>query len=57
VYKQPSPKEGLVQADNRGVHFLPLSGNVHSPTFISFPFPYMIPSLKSSFHAFPLNPY
>jgi hypothetical protein len=38
VCKQPSLREGLVQADIRGVPFLPLLGSIHSPTFISFPF-------------------
>jgi hypothetical protein len=37
VCKQPSPREGLVHTDIRGVYFLPLLGSIHSPTFNSLP--------------------
>jgi hypothetical protein len=58
VCKHPSPREGLVQADIRGVHFLPLSGNIHFPTFISLFFS-LISSLvlKVYLMAFPVHPH
>jgi hypothetical protein len=58
VCKQPSPREGLVQADIRDVQFPPLSGNIHSLTFISLFF-FLISSLvlKDHLMPFPVHPH